>query len=368
MRSIPLCSFRRAFLVIPIIASAALTVLAAAQPRYSVIDLGASAGSSPTAVSDAGHISGVYFAPGGQRRGFVSDRGVFSDIGTLGGIAQALDVNDSGVVVGYSVDGQNRQRAVRVVEGLMTDLGVLSGGIHANANAINDSGWIVGMSQKRFGNETYQRAALWRNGTIMDLGTFGGEYSEAVAANNAGQVVGWAWYPLPTRRQHAFIWSDATGMIDLGTLGGYTSIASDINDHGAVVGFSNVAPASGGGHAFLWTPEDGMVDLGAPPGNSESFAAAINNAGLIVGDTFDEVECVSIPLLWENGELILINGLIDPASGWTVVSASDINDRGEITGVARRGQEPYTSVLLVPRIVGHAEIEKSDAAVPVEPR
>ncbi|CAG0978341.1 hypothetical protein PHYC_01626 [Phycisphaerales bacterium] len=340
--------WRWAFVAAVGTAAGAPGALALQAPRFAVADLGTTQGSSPTGISDAGHVSGLYFAADGQRRGFLWDDGVVSDIGTLGDIAQALAVNDSGVVVGYSVDTQGRQRAVRVAGGVMSDLGVLHGGVHASANGINDLGWIAGMSQRRIGNDTFQRAALWRDGSVIDLGTFGGEYSEANAVNNAGQVVGWAWYPLPTRRPHAFLWSDSTGMIDLGTLGGYTSFAADINDLGAVVGSSNVLPANGASHAFMWTARDGMIDLGTVPGADESSAAAINNRGQVVGYSFLPIECRFEPFLWENGELQPLNELIDPDSGWNVVSVGDINDRGEIAAIARQGQQPYHAVVLVP--------------------
>ena len=340
---------RRSAGVVAAITGAVIAVSAGAQsaPRYTVIDLGTSAGAGPTAVGDGAFVSGTYFATNGQRRGFVWSNGAAADIGTLGGIAQALAVNDTGLVVGYSVDPQNRQRAVRVVGGVMSDLGVLAGGVHANANDVNDAGWAVGMSQKRFGNDVWQRAALWRNGSVQDLGTFGGEFSEATGVNNAGRVVGWAWYGLPTRDQHAFVWSDATGMIDLGTLGGAVSTAVDINDAGVVVGNSNVRPASADQHAFVWTAQTGMVDLGAPAG-ADSYVSAINNAGQIVGNAFFFADCSGAGLLWQGGEMHLLHELVDASAGWTVVGATDINNAGWITAVAHRPGELNRAVLLVP--------------------
>lgn len=330
------------------LATGAMATLASAQTdvRYAVVELGTPQGSSPLGMSDAGHITGLYFAQNGQRRPFLWDNGVVSDIAAFPANSQALDVNDHAVVVGYAVDVQDRQRAVKVQGGVLTDIGTLPGGIHAAAHDINNSGWIAGMSQRRQGNDMLQRAALWRNGTVIDLGTFGGEYSEANALNDAGQVVGWAWRPLPTRRTHAFLWSQATGLLDLGTLGGPTSNATDINEHGAVVGSSN--PADSELHGFVWTAESGMIDLGVPEGGFDSRAAAINDAGQIVGVSFFLEGCIVQPLLWEDGQIHLLDDLIDPGSGWNLVQAFDINNRGEIAAIARRGAEPYRAVLLAP--------------------
>jgi probable HAF family extracellular repeat protein len=327
--------------------------------RFSVVDLGTPPGSTATGISDARHVTGLYFNSNGERRGFLWRNGLMTDIGTLGGIAQAFAVNDAGVVVGYSVDGQGRQRAIRFQSGgTIQDLGTLQGGIHAAANDVSNHGWIVGMSERRFGNDEFQRAALWRNGTVLDLGTFGGEFSEANGVNDASQVVGWAWYPLPQRLQRAFLWSDATGMIDLGTLGGNVSTAADVNDQGAVVGSSQVLPAQSTSHAFLWTTGTGMVDLGTPPGTTDSYATAINNVGQIVGNSvgFDGTGFVFQPLLCEKGSAYILNELIAPGSGWILVEARGINDLGQIAAIARHAVGGYRAVLLVPQRRGQVPL------------
>ena len=56
---------------------------------------------------------------------------------------------------------------------------------------------------------------------MVDLGTLGGAYSQAVAVNDNGQVVGSS--RLAERRAHAFSWTAAGGMVDLGTLGGFSA-------------------------------------------------------------------------------------------------------------------------------------------------
>src|SRR4051794_24646657 len=74
--------------------------------------------------------------------------------------------------------------------------------------------------------------------------------------------------------------SAATGPVDLGTLGYDYSYAAAVNESGQVVGetFNPGAPA----HAFSWTSGGGMVGLGTFGGTS-SNASAVNDGGQVVG-------------------------------------------------------------------------------------
>ena len=69
-------------------------------------------------------------------------------------------------------------------------------------------------------------------------------------------------------------------MVDLGTLGGDRSEASAINDHGQIVGASTTA--SGDFHVFVWD-RGLMIDPGDSPGGSGFRTPDINNRGQIVG-------------------------------------------------------------------------------------
>jgi probable HAF family extracellular repeat protein len=94
---------------------------------------------------------------------------------------------------------------------------------------------------------------------MQDLGTLGGNWSEAYGVSADGSVVvGWAENASGQRR--AFRWTAQTGMQDLGTLGGDRSEAYGVSADGSVVvGWAE--NASGQWRAFRWTAQTGMQDL-----------------------------------------------------------------------------------------------------------
>lgn len=164
----------------------------------------------------------------------------------------------------------------RVGDTEMTDIGTLVSGSYSYAALVSKDGSVVaghGDITATIDNSTvsFHHATRWTDaGGIIDLGTLGGDYSYAQEMSDDGSViVGYAQtaadVDIRYMYAHAFRWSvGADGvngtMTDLGTFGGNFSYANDVNADGTVVvGFAEDASQTNRG--FRWTSEDGMITV-----------------------------------------------------------------------------------------------------------
>jgi probable HAF family extracellular repeat protein len=247
--------------------------------------------------------------------------------------------------------------------GVTTPLSALPGfnGLNsASANWVSDSGLTAGLSENGIDPLTGGlaiEAVLWgADDSLTDLGTLGGNESNANAVNSAGQVAGEALNTIPdpytsdfnnfliggATQVHAFSWTQSRGMQDLGTLGGTDSAAFSINERGQIAGwsFTNTTPnpvldsCSGGGGTmniptedpFLW--ENGkMIDLGSLGGTCGQ-AWAMNNRGQVVGFSDLPGDAGDHAFLWDH-----TGGMQDLGTlGGDTGGAAAINDEGDIVG------------------------------------
>jgi probable HAF family extracellular repeat protein len=222
-----------------------------------------------------------------------------------------------GCIAGLAAVAMLVSSAVAAPRYRITEIGSL-GGNFTDAQAINNYGETAGYSTFRSG---LWHAFRW-NGTTHDLNTLGGLYSVAIEMNDTGQVVGHAF--TTNNQNHAFIWESEGSMRDLGTISGNQSQAHGINNKGQIVGWSST---SSGGRAALW--QDGsVVGLGTLGGASEAYS--INEAGQVVGKSMDSISGRERATLWQNEavkNLGTLPGTIDSV-------ALDINNSGIVVGVA----------------------------------
>jgi probable HAF family extracellular repeat protein len=220
-----------------------------------------------------------------------------------------------------------------------------------------------------------QLAAQHHHYKLIDMETLGGAFGGAQAINNSGQIVGvssiaadpGACNGFPDNGDfncHNFLWEKGA-LIDLNTttLGGTPLFVAEIDDAGEIIGaaaFPN-APFD----AFLW--RDGVAtDLGNLNGCA-SAAHAINAKGQVVGPTFSCDGTDVRAFLWEHGSMVDLNTLIPSDSSLELANASDINDRGEINGIGVPLGVPIENYffeghgfLLIPCDENHPDVEGCD--------
>jgi probable HAF family extracellular repeat protein len=302
------------------------------------------------------------------------------DVGTFGGPSSYISVplttnvmNKSGTFAGWADTPVTDSfptfcfnsdcfvsHALKWDSGVSTDLGSLADGWSSEGIWINNRGDIVGFSQNGVIDPLVgipeQRAVLWRDGQIIDLGTLGGNQSSAATINNHGQIAGLALNSTPDpfsiidklfynsengTQTRAVLWDKDGTVQDLGTLGGPDAGAFLINERGQVAGWSytnssvNATTSLPTFHPFLWEKGKGMRDLGTLGGTVAQAVNGLNDRGEVVGSTTlagDQIvngDFLHHPFLWDGKRMIDL-GTFGGNNG----EADWINDGGDVVGIA----------------------------------
>lgn len=105
------------------------------------------------------------------------------------------------------------------------------------------------------------------------------------------------------------------------------------------------------GRGFFYDSTTGvMLDIGTLPGYQNSVPLSVNNHGQVVGYAWYPVDS-SQPFRrafiydYRTGVMTDLNTLIDPASGWHLLSAGGINDAGQIVGTGHFDGETHAFLL-----------------------
>jgi len=339
----------RQFRLLPLLlALSAVSLGAQAAPTYSIAPIPGLGGSASqvNGINNAGTAVGFAYTSGNHTNAYVSHDGNTTSLhpgapnAENNGNSRAAGINAGGTVVG-EVSSQNGPTRAAVFTlgsgGGVQVLGTL-GGRNSYGNGINDSGWIVGLSDTADG---IQRGFVaGPDGKLVEISPVNGGYSsDANAINNLGQVTGYVDVN-GNGDYRAYIYRDGAMQI-LDTLGGNYAQGYAINDAGMVAGYSYLAGDTIA-HAFLYT--NGQVkDIGGFGG--DTYATGINAAGSVVGSGVGSDNLLHA-FLYSDGLFQDLNSLIDPSLGWRIQLATDINDKGQIAARGCRANNQCSDLLL----------------------
>jgi probable HAF family extracellular repeat protein len=224
------------------------------------------------------------------------------------------------------------------------------GGNNGQASAINNPGDAVGYAENGpvdptcpvgTTNNRITLPALWVRGKAEALPLIGSDPDGvAFGINDRSQAVGYSG--TCTTATHAVMWKDGTAFLlqDLGGTGSNFGYA--INYRGQIAGQVGSADGTTFSAAVWLNGADGAVtNIGVLPGDFAAFATGINGRGQVVGNNFDSNFNWSHGFIWQDGVLTDLNSLIPADSNLFIISASNINEAGQISGMGTVLKGPH---------------------------
>jgi probable HAF family extracellular repeat protein len=313
-------------------------------PAYTVVPLGMLPGGEqmfPSALSDTGFAVGF-----SQQQDDVNAAFYFHPaVGLVNASyddasgTNLRDVNDLGEAVGQVITSINGEDGVYMYEFTPAEASAtnLFGG-YCEIQSNNNSGMYAGRAE---GPDSPMQAFRFRPGYGYEVLNKPGMWSSSVGEiNDRGVVLGSVTYTDFTAL--ATVWDengDATN-IDIDGYNWSQGVAINDNNECLVIAGKPTGPQSFVVHSFV-VIDGKSVDIGTLGGSSCS-AEAINNAGVVVGSSYDQ-NGNKHGFVYRDGVITNLNLLVD-RNQYHIDYAVDVNSAGVILAKANSSQ----AVLLVP--------------------
>lgn len=303
---------------------------------------------SPSADAEnaAGQVVGAAVAPDGTPHTFYwSGPGAALDIGVAGGPS---GLNSSGTIVGSrSLEDGSWEPFVATLSSAPNGTPTVTypgkdGTGDTLPFAVNESGQFAGYHGDFLGPR--QAFRYTPDAGYLEIPGFGGNWSDAWGIDDAGNVYGNSALPEtplqnlsdPIHFGHALLFhSDTQQSEDLNTLvdpvtsSGWVLLQAHDGIGEYVYG---VGRLDGTDLAYRLNKVTGEVDPIGPLGGTMLVDGA-NHFGDVVGTGWKQAGFVD-QTAWAyiHDQFIDLNDVIDPMSGWHLISATDINDNGDVVG------------------------------------
>ena len=339
---------------------------AAPQVQYTVIDLGTDGVGNQ--ITDSGRIVGSINFGGPDRDAafWPTPQSPPIDLGTFPGFtgSRGFGINPRGQMVGY--DFLPDFSVVRPLfwansQSRPIELPGLPVGFAGLASAISPAGQIVGQFVPSDDSEVWP--VFWSNSNTpaIYLPLVSNQFPNgaAVSINGRGSILGDAC-TADFAECHAAFWANSTSTpVALSSPGGefiYTdvaltggSVAPALNNAGSMVGFAHNADFSATRAVFWASSSSPAVILSTTGEFTNGGAEGINDKRQIVGTAFNSDFSDLHAFLWASpaSQGIDLNTVIPPGSGWELIVARSINNRGEISGAGVLNGEQH-AVALIP--------------------